>query len=241
MALRVQALWVRRQGHAILRGVTLAFAPHKLHYLIGPNGSGKTTLLRCLTQQIAYQGDIWLGQQPVRQLDARQLAQQLAWVPQDIPAYPQLTTYQFVLLGRFPYLGWLGTYRPADYDLARQALRQLAIDHLAERSLAHLSGGERQKAAIARALVQQTPLLLLDEPAQSLDPLARRELTTLLQQLVAQGKTILCSTHDLEALRQPQAQVIGMRAGQVVWQHPGGQQEAELLDTVYRGKGNETG
>jgi ABC-type cobalamin/Fe3+-siderophores transport system ATPase subunit len=232
--LEVHQLHVRRQGHAILRGIDLTFSDQTVHFIIGPNGSGKTTLLRCLGQALRYQGEIDLLGRPLRTYHARQLARQVAWVPQDLPAYPQLSTYQFVLMGRFPYLDWLGTYRSQDHQIAITALERLGITALHERALHQLSGGERQKAAIARALCQQTPILMLDEPGQSLDPLARRELTRLLFSLARdESKTILCTTHDLEPLRRAEAHVIGLKAGQVVWQQPGGQPEAALLQAVY--------
>jgi len=232
--LQVHQLHVRRQGHTILRGIDLTFSDHSVHFIIGQNGSGKTTLLRCLGQALPYQGEIVLLGRSLGQYHARQLARQLAWVPQDLPAYPQLSTYQFVLMGRFPYLDWLGTYRQVDHQTAASAMQRLGITDLRDRALHRLSGGERQKAAIARALCQQTPILMLDEPGQSLDPLARRDLTRLLFSLASdEGKTILCSTHDLEPLRLPGAKVIGLKAGQVVWQQPGGQPEEALLEAVY--------
>jgi ABC-type cobalamin/Fe3+-siderophores transport system ATPase subunit len=234
--LRVDQLRVRLQGREILRGIDLTFSEHTVHFIIGRNGSGKTTLLRCLGQALRYQGDIHLFEQPLGQYHARRLARHLAWVPQDIPAYSQLTAYQFILMGRFPYLDWLGTYRQEDHRQAEAAMQLLGIPDLRDRSLHRLSGGERQKAAIARALCQQTPVLLLDEPGQSLDPLARRELTDLLFRLAKnEGKTILCTTHDLAPLRHAQGQVIGLQAGEVVWQQSGGQDEQVLLSTVYGG------
>lgn len=234
--LQVHQLHVRRQGHAILQGIDLTFSDQTVHFIIGQNGSGKTTLLRCLGQAISYQGHIALLGRSLRQYHARQLARQLAWVPQDIPTYPQLSTYQFVLMGRFPYLDWLGTYRSEDHQIATMALQRLNINDLRDRALHQLSGGERQKAAIARALCQQSPILMLDEPGQSLDPLARRELTQLLFQLAhTEAKTILCTTHDLEPLHRSEANVIGLKAGKVVWQQPGGQPEEVLLEAVYGG------
>jgi iron complex transport system ATP-binding protein len=237
-ALQIQNLWVRRQGHAILQGIMLAVEAQQVHFIIGRNGSGKTTLLRCLARAIPFEGDIWLHHRPLRRFNAHQLAHQLAWVPQDILAYPQLTTYQYVLLGRFPHLAWLGNYRREDHAITRAALTRLGIEQLSERKLSLLSGGERQKAAIARALTQQTPLIILDEPDQSLDPLARRELSQLLFALAQQeGKTILCTTHDLTPLAAVEAQVIGLREGKVVWRSPGGQDEEQLLQAVYGSEG----
>lgn len=232
MTLRLDKLSVSIRNRVILRDVSVSF-PKGLSYLVGLNGCGKTTLLRCISQLLPYQGDIWLEDQPLKQFSPKMLARQLAVVPQHLNIPFKVKVYDFVLMGRFPYLNWLGNYQSTDHDSVRKSLTELQIEDLSTRNLDEISGGELQKVCIARALSQDTPVLLLDEPSQSLDPKNKAILYQQLETLGKSGKTLICVTHDLEPLNNPDVQVIGLRAGEVIIQSKGGEIKNRLMEEVY--------
>lgn len=191
---------VRLGESAILDGVDLTALPGEVLLLAGRNGAGKTTLLRVAAGLLAPdRGEVFLGEQPMASFRRRDLAREIALVPQDTTVPFPYSVLELVLMGRAPHLGWLGFETAADRVLAQEALARLGIEGLAERSVLTLSGGERQLVAIARALVQASPLLLLDEPAAHLDLARRVELRRLLRELAAEGRTVVLVSHDLAA------------------------------------------
>lgn len=229
----VKQLSVKVSSGNILNDISAFFAVG-LHYIVGLNGSGKSTFLKTLNQSIDYQGNILINDKDIRQFSTQELAQKMAFVPQHLALnFPILVT-DFVLSGRFPYLSWLGNYTKKDKELVMNNLTRLNILHLQNRKIQTLSGGELQKVYIARALTQETPIILLDEPAQSLDPLNKAFLYELLVELVAEGKHIICTTHDLEAVSEPKAQIWGMKKGQFVLNTQGGEGLKPILfEKVY--------
>ena len=232
MILQLDNLSVRRRDSVILKDISVSF-PKGLTYVVGLNGSGKTTLLKCLAQLIPYQGSIWLDKFPLHRLAPRDLARKLAVVPQHLNIPVRVRVYDFILMGRFPYLNWLGNYRADDHERVGAYLKSLDISTLADRYLDEISGGELQKVCIARALCQDTPVLLLDEPGQSLDPKNKIQLYRQLESLAQQGKTLICATHDLDPLENPEARIIGIREGVVKVNTVGGAIRPLLMEKVY--------
>lgn len=183
---------------------------------MGQNGSGKTTLLRAISGELPCGGEILLGDENLSGIKPRERAKRIAMVHQR-PNMPfQLTVFEFVLMGRFPYLGFLGAYTAADRRIAEREMERLGLESFRKRRLDEISGGELQKVLIAKALTQDAPWLLLDEPAQQLDPKNRGILYGLLRELAAGGKRILCTSHDREAIAGGDARVIGLREGKVI-------------------------
>jgi iron complex transport system ATP-binding protein len=165
---------------------------------IGPNGAGKTTILRAIARLVGFEGDIRIGGRVVTELSGRELARQVAMVLQE-PQMPEgMTVSQYVLLGRSPHLSYLGKESRRDQRIVADILRRLSLDRLAARPLHHISGGERQRAAIARALAQQAPILLIDEPTSSLDVGRQQEVLELIDELRSeQGLTVIAAMHEL--------------------------------------------
>ena len=180
-----------------LREVSLEVGRGEWVALIGPNGAGKTTALRAIAGLVPYAGALALGGREVRELGRRRLARLVALVPQLPDRPPELTVGEYVLLGRTPHLGYLAAERPADRRAAARALERLELVRFSDRLLGSLSGGELQRAVLARALAQEAELLLLDEPTSALDLGRQQQALELVHELREDGLTIVCTMHDL--------------------------------------------
>jgi len=157
-------------GRAVLDGVNVALERGEFLSLIGPNGSGKTTLLRALAGVLrADSGEVLLEGRAIGSYARHEIARRLAVVPQMSAAAFDFSVSEIVRMGRTPHLGRLEAERPADREAVAEALALTDTERLAERLVTELSGGELQRVMIARALAQQSPIMLLDEPAAFLD------------------------------------------------------------------------
>ncbi len=168
--------------------------------LIGRNGSGKSTLLRalCGTQPL-FSGEILLGKLNPAEASAAELATELSVVTTGRVNARHMTARQLVEMGRAPMTGLFGRLHPRDVEAVNRALEMVGLSDLADREISGLSDGEHQRLMIARALAQDTPIILLDEPTGFLDVPNRKAVATLLQELShSEGKTILYSTHELD-------------------------------------------
>jgi iron complex transport system ATP-binding protein len=197
--LEIKSLSVAYNLHPALRDITLTVHPGEILVVAGPNGAGKSTLIRAVSGvQPSQSGKIFIDGNDLNRLSIAQRARYMAVVPQarDIP--PAFSVYQTVLLGRTPYLGWMGQASPRDHACVKRALLQADGLELAERRVGELSGGEQQRVLLARALAQETPVLLLDEPTTHLDLKNQSRLLNLIQELVReQGLAVLMVLHDL--------------------------------------------
>ncbi len=183
---------------AAVRGVSLSLTPGRLLAVVGPNGAGKTTLLRLLTGSLApQQGEVLLDDCPLGELGDRARARALAVVPQFESSPFPVTVREMVGMGRYAHLGPWERAGAHDRAVVERALERCAVAEFTDRQLGELSGGELQRARIARALVQEAPILLLDEPTAGLDLRYRMELFHLLRELRADGLAVLVITHDL--------------------------------------------
>ena len=210
MAIRIAGLKV---GYAGAHGDT-GFSRDAINYtacggemiaLIGPNGIGKSTLLRTMAGfQKSWLGEILYYGKPISQIPPRELSKMLSFVSTETIHVANLRVADLVAYGRFPYTGWLGRLSSSDRDQVMDALEKVGLTKFSRRMVSQLSDGERQRALIARALTQDTPFILFDEPTAFLDVKNKYEIFHLLHQLARQNnKTIILSTHDLNiALRE---------------------------------------
>ena len=189
---------VAYDGTPALRGVDLTIVPGSWTGLIGPNGAGKTTLLRAAAGLVPHGGAILLGGEEVAWMSRRATARLVAYVPQR-PVVPEaMTVIDYVLTGRTPYISYLGSEAAGDLDVVGRVLVRLELEDLAERQLGTLSGGELQRAIIGRALAQQAPVLLLDEPTAALDVGHQQHALELIDALRREeGLTVVSAMHDL--------------------------------------------
>jgi iron complex transport system ATP-binding protein len=185
------------RGRQVLKGANLSLDRGELVCLLGANGAGKSTLLRTLLGLLVpHQGEVCIDKQPLTGLARRQLAQWIAYVPQVHTAPFPYTVREVALMGRLPSNGLLRAPAESDHERIEQILEHMGITHLAERPYTEVSGGERQLALIARALAQETRLLVMDEPLTGLDYGHQVRLLARLKQLAADGYGILMTTHD---------------------------------------------
>ena len=219
--LRVSGISAGYGEKAVLRSVEFTLRAGECAALLGPNGSGKTTLLRTISGVLAPQtGSIELLGRPLTSLSPRQRARMVAVVPQRGQLPQGLTARQMVLLGRFAHLGWLGAYSREDYTAADSALDETGAAPLAHRRLTELSGGELQRVLLARALAQQSPLLLLDELAAGLDWARMVELFDLLERRRAAGACVLMAVHDCNLAALYATRLMGLKGGNLVFDGP---------------------
>jgi iron complex transport system ATP-binding protein len=166
--------------------------------IIGPNGAGKTTLLKAAARLIRHEGTVTIGGEPTAGMSRRRLARLVAYVPQRPLLPADMTVSDYVLLGRTPHIGYLRGETAADKQACAAVLDRLALAAMAGRPLATLSGGELQRAVLARALAQEAPVLLLDEPTSALDLGRRVEALELVDEIRAERSlTVLSAVHDL--------------------------------------------
>ena len=198
VALRVEALGVRLGGQEILRDIAFEVQAGSWVCAIGPNGAGKTTLLHAVAGLVEFEGRVDLWGRELGAYPRRERARLVAVVTQQ-PVIPEgVTAEDYVLLGRTPHLGVLGTERRSDLVAVDQALEQLELAWAAQRRLDTLSGGELQRVILARALAQEAPLLLLDEPTTGLDLGHQIRVLELVDELRREhGLTVLSTMHDL--------------------------------------------
>lgn len=233
----------RPQGEPwVLRDVTLEVAPGEILGIVGPNGSGKTSLLKLLAKLAAPQeGQIALFGRSLRDLSHEEVAHSVAVVPQDSPQMFPFTVAETVLMGRFPHRrrsGWslgLGWEDRDDCQAALQSMRTMDVAHLAARAVTEVSGGERQRTMIARALAQAPRVLLLDEPTAFLDLQHQLGICSTLRRLCDEGGlTVVIVSHDLNLASQYCDRVAMLRAGQVCRVgEPAEVMSAEVLRDVY--------
>lgn len=184
----------------ILRDIDATIAPGRITAVMGPNGCGKTTLLRCIGGLLEpTSGSVGIDGQEVGSYSARALAQKVAFVRQQAQTDFEFSAFETVLMGRNPYQHHLQNESQKDWDIVEQCMKQTNTWHLRLAKPAEMSGGEMQRVMIARALAQQTPVLLMDEPVSNLDIAHQLEIMRLLR---TTDKTVVIVIHDLNLALQ---------------------------------------
>lgn len=214
--IELRDLAVRFGSTEAVRDLSIEVMNDEWVMLIGPNGAGKTSVLRALCGLLQFDGVARVDGRDVRTSGRRELARLMAFVPQN-PATPsELTVAEYVLLGRTPHLGYLGVDGRRDRKAVAHALERLDLLPFAERGLGSLSGGELQRAVLARALAQEAPILLLDEPTTSLDLGRQQQALELIDSLRCDGLTVLSTMHDLTLAGQYADRLLLLDRGTVV-------------------------
>ena len=196
--IEITALTAGYKGTSVLRDITLSVRAGEFTGILGPNGSGKTTLIRALSGVLpASSGMIRIAGHDISGLPAKARARQCATVAQKNPGLAGVRALSLVLMGRYPYVSFLGGYSARDHLRARESMAETSCLALGQRPTEALSGGELQRVIMAKALAQDTSLLLLDEAASNLDVARTMDLYELLKAKNASGLTVLTVAHDL--------------------------------------------
>jgi iron complex transport system ATP-binding protein len=218
-------------ARTVVTGFDLVVPAGRVVALLGANGAGKTTALRALARlHRPAAGRVLLGGDDLWRLSPRSAARRLAWLPQGDEAAGPLTVEEAALLGRVPHRGWLAPYRAEDREAVAAVLARLGLTDLADRPLATLSGGERRRALLARALVQEAEVLVLDEPTAHLDLRHQVELLELLRGLADErGLAVVASFHDLNQAARTADELVLLAEGRVLARGPA----AEVLTAAH--------
>jgi iron complex transport system ATP-binding protein len=220
-ALDVRGLGVRLGSSAdTLAGVTFRVARGEAVALVGPNGAGKTTLLRALAGLVPHTGIALLDGWPVRAFDARERARRVALVRQQTALGVDFTVREVVALGRAPHVGWAARLGVRDEAAIEAALVAADLADLAGRSVRRLSGGEQQRVALAQALAQDAPILLLDEPTAHLDVRHQIDLLARTRALADAGRTVVAALHDLDRAAGFAGRLLVLHRGRLVADGP---------------------
>lgn len=234
--IQIENLSIQLSGHDILRGISLSINRGEYVSIIGPNGAGKTTLIKCIAGiHRNWTGLIRLNGKPFAEHKSKELAKIQSYVPQAEGRSIPLTVEEFVAMGRYPHLSAFTTLTSADHRAIDAAIKQAGLQTLRHRAMNTLSGGERQMAFIAAALVQGSDILLLDEPSTFLDYRHQANIATLLKEsCINNGITVVSVHHDINTAIACSDRIYALKQGTIVFS--GTSQETaktEMLAAIY--------
>ncbi|MGA1834147.1 ABC transporter ATP-binding protein [Rhizobium wenxiniae] len=240
MLLSCSGLTVDYGSRRALNALNLSVGKGEVRALIGPNGSGKSTALQALAGLIRpTAGEAAIDGAPIASMSRRQIARQLAFMPQQPTAPDEMTVEQLVRQGRFAHVGLFKSYGPEDEKAIRWALEATGLSDFAARSLSALSGGERQRAWISAALAQEAGILLLDEPTSFLDIGYQIEVLDLIHHLSRdRGVTVIMAIHDLNQAMSISDRICLLKRGEMVFDgEPNELAGTGLIESVFRVRG----
>jgi iron complex transport system ATP-binding protein len=222
IAIRIDNLSHSFGSRAVLQNISFAVSEGDFFIIIGPNGSGKTTLMRTIAGILKLQsGQIEILECKMSAYKRKEFARLVAFVPQGLPMNFPFTVAELVLMGRTPYNSTLGIETENDYQISKQAMHFTEVEHLADRKLDQLSGGEQQRVFIARAICQEPKILLLDEPTASLDLAHQVRIMDLMEKLKAEKSvTVVMVSHDINLAAMYGGHLLLLREGQIVHRGP---------------------
>jgi iron complex transport system ATP-binding protein len=235
MRIAARSLKASLSGRTVLRGIDIAVEPGAVVGLLGPNGAGKSTLLRALAGQISSEGVVRLGERPLASLSVAERGRLIAYLPQERSIGWPLSVERLVGLGRLPWRAFGKGLSPDDIAICRAAMEEMDVAHLAARPATELSGGEQARVLAARAMAQDTPILLADEPASGLDPAHQMTMMAAFRRLAAaRRRAILVSLHDLTLAARWCDRIVMLKDGAVAAEGtPAETLTAETLRAVF--------
>ncbi|MDY5481176.1 MAG: ABC transporter ATP-binding protein [Veillonella caviae] len=233
MKLDIQHISVSLEGQPIVKAASFGVHSGEFVGIIGPNGSGKTTLLKTLRglYPIDSGSILWDGQ-ALSHLKEKEIARQVAYMQQSIDISFDYEAQDIVMTARYPYLKWWQQEGLADKAIVEQVMKEVGVWHLRNCPIQSLSGGERQRVFLAKALAQQTDVLLLDEPTAALDLVYADDIFHEGRRLCEEGKTILVVVHDLELAAKYCTKLVLIAEGEIV--AVGTPKEVLTADYLYR-------
>jgi iron complex transport system ATP-binding protein len=217
MTFEIRAVDVAFGERVVLHDISITAEPATWLGIIGPNGAGKSTLLEAAAGALPFVGAVCLDGEELSRTDRRSWARSVSWVPQE-PVFPfGMTGAEYVMLGRLAHLPYLGREGARDRAVVSETLERLGVSPLASRRLETLSGGERRRIAVGRALAQEASVLLLDEPTTALDIGRQQDVLELIDSLArGRGLSVLAVMHDLTLAGQFADRLVFLQDGRVV-------------------------
>jgi iron complex transport system ATP-binding protein len=201
-------------SHKILDDLNIVVGEAEILSLVGPNGSGKTTLIKCIDRILKPGGSILLDGKEIEEMSRQDIARTVGYVPQSSSTPLATTVFDTVLMGRRPHIRW--QVSESDLDKVAQVLELLHLDDLGLRDFSSLSGGQKQKVLIARALAQEPAVLLLDEPTSNLDMKHQLEVMEIISRLVKEKKiSAVMAIHDLNLASRFSDKLVMLKNGRV--------------------------
>jgi len=232
MILSVKNLTFAYRKDPVLENVSFSVKKNELLVMLGINGAGKSTLLKCLNRiHEPRGGNVSINNEDMKTLSTIEIARRIGYVPQYFE-HGGVNVFEMVLLGRRPHISYASS--SADYEIVDEIMMLLEIDHLSERTMHELSGGEAQKVMIARALAQEPELLLLDEPTSNLDIKNQQELMRLVRHVVeGHGLSAVVTLHDLNLALRYGDRIMMLKDAGIAWCGTPAEVTAELVQEVY--------
>ncbi len=233
MEITAHNLMVALGGRTVLHRIGFTAKAGEFICILGPNGAGKSTLLRALAGLSRDKGVV-VGGTPIEALSAKMRARMIAWLPQTGQAIWPLSVRSIVALGRMPHGVTLDSLTPQDEDAIAHALNACDLEHLALREVTTLSGGERARALLARALAVDAPIVMADEPVSALDPQHQLSVMEALRAQARQGKIVLSVLHDLSLAARFADRIVLLKDGRIAGDgSPKDVLAADILRTVF--------
>mgnify|MGYP001766814973 CR=1 FL=1 len=224
MKLAAQNITVQLGTREALRDFSVTVEAGELVAVVGPNGAGKSTALRALAGLLTpVRGSVTLDGKPLADIARAQLGRSIAYLPQDRSVHWGLTVRNVVALGRLPHKSFASGLSARDETAVQAAMKRMDVLHLEHRSIAQLSGGERTRVLLARALAQETDYLIADEPAAGLDPAHALSLFEDLKSLASEGKAVITALHDLACAARYATRVLLFKDGICICDGPSDQ------------------
>lgn len=231
MRIVARSVGLSLSGRSVLRNIDIDVEPGTVVGLLGPNGAGKSTLIRALAGQISSEGEISVGDRSLAALSVAERGRLIAYLPQERTIGWPLKVEKLVGLGRLPWRAFGKGLTPDDVAICRAAMAEMDVDHLAARPATQLSGGEQARVLAARAMAQDTPILLADEPASGLDPAHQMTMMAAFRRIAAdRRRAILVSLHDLTLAARWCDRIVMLKGGGVVAE--GAPSETLTADTL---------
>ncbi|MCL2063909.1 MAG: ABC transporter ATP-binding protein [Candidatus Cloacimonetes bacterium] len=215
--INIKNIEVFYQKKIVLNQVSLDVNKGDFVFILGPNGAGKSTLLKSINGILkTKKGNIFIHQKPIGEYSEIEIARQIAYIPQELNMQFDYTVYEFILMARFPWLSYWGHYQNKDHVIVEKYLDLMGLQLFKDRLFNQLSGGEKQRVLIARALVQETEYILMDESLSFLDINHQIEILILLKNInLSENKTIIMVSHNLNLAAEFADKLIFLKNGTI--------------------------
>ena len=218
----------------VLNNLSLEIEEGTLTAILGKNGSGKSTLLDCvLGFNEPKSGEVLIDDINIKDLSSKELAKKVAYIQQNATINIDYTVKEFISFGRNPYLGLSGRLKDEDYEIINKNIEKCQINHLLNKDINKISGGERQLVYICRALIQESNILIFDEPTSNLDFGNQYKVIDLMKSLIKEGKTIIYTTHNPNQVIEAKTNVIIIDDGKVILSGDYKDINNEILKKIY--------